>query len=497
MKYAGSKPTPTDSEEHPASLGRTSSLAPRDASSPISAPPVAPLRTDSRLAHFVRLAPLAIAISAITGFALTRFEPLLVAVALACSLTTFVILSRPFIGLLLYAAVYLLHPGIIYPVLGSLHIERVIGILALAGMFAHQLRESRQLAVDGSRQTQLLLLVVVPVLISIPFAYWRSRAVDEFVEFLKLLAWYILIVQVIDTRRRLKIFSFLFFALVCYNGYKALSAYLSGSYVQRMGIDRAIPQVAGTGGANALGADMTITIPILLLLALTRELRWFRVLPVGATVLTTATMVVTGSRSAFLGLCGALLFLWWQSRRKLLVGLIGAAVFVAGFQVMPQQYVDRFRTIGDTELRGSSLERVTIWRKGIRMIIDRPLTGVGMGCFSTANALGYSPEGRPSYMVAHNLFVEVPAQIGIPGALVFFAFLFEVIRLNRRTKRLLDAEGSEWRFEALVLQGLAGGFVALLITGFFGGNFMRYTWYVYAALGAAIARIHAGRRNVQ
>ncbi len=377
-----------------------------------------------------------------------------------------------------------------FPALRSLHIERVIGVITLAAIFFEQYRHAGKLSLEWSRQTRLLLLVIVAIMLSIPFAYWRYQAVSSLVEFLKLLAWYIMIVQLVSTRRRLRLFIGLFLALLGYSAWTALRSYLGGSFQHTMGIDRAMTQVGmGGHGPNALGAAMAITIPMMTLLALHRELRWFRILPTLGIVLMVVTMVVTGSRSAFLGFLGMLGFLFLRSKKKVLVGALGILILLVGSQVVPEQYAERYRSIVSDERDGSSRHRMELWSKGLHMMTDRPLTGVGVGCFMTANAKAYSPEGNPDYSVGHNLYVEVPAEIGIIGALVYFAFILEMYRLNRQTHKGLVLSGGRWEFEAKVIDGVAAGMVVMLITGFFGGNFMRYTWYVYAALGAATARI--------
>jgi len=431
----------------------------------------------------------ALAASLLTGVALTRLDPIFIGGAVAALLCVYIIVMHPFVGLVLYTAAFLLHPGLIYPVLAPLHLERVIGVLALAGMFLQQHRESRRISLDWRPQTRYFLILLILIAASIPFAYWRSAAVDGLIDFLKLAAWYFLVVHLVNTRRRLRIYLAVFLVLVCYSGFAAFTDYLAGKSVYSQGIDRAHGLTGTLGGANALGAEMTVTIPILLALTFCREARWFRLGSVIAVVLLTMTMVVSGSRSALVGLCGALLFMWWHSGNRLLAGLVGAMIIAVGAQFIPEQYVERYGTMFQDELDGSSRGRVVLWQKGVRMIADRPLTGVGIKCFGTANALAYSPPGRPSYMVSHNLFFQVPAEIGIPGAIVFFLFLRAVFQTSRATKRKLVDARSSWGIELALVRGLAAGFVALLITGFFGGNFYRYTWYVYAAFNCAVARI--------
>jgi O-antigen ligase len=128
---------------------------------------------------------------------------------------------------------------------------------------------------------------------------------------------------------------------------------------------------------------------------------------------------------------------------------------------------------------------------GLRMVMDRPFFGVGIRCFGTAHAMNYSPGASRNWLEAHSLYVQVPAELGLVGAAVFFTFVFEFLRLNRRTARRLREAGERWRFERALLDALFAGFVVLLISGFFGHSLLRRTWYLYAGLGLVVQRLLA------
>jgi O-antigen ligase len=130
--------------------------------------------------------------------------------------------------------------------------------------------------------------------------------------------------------------------------------------------------------------------------------------------------------------------------------------------------------------------------KGLRMVMDRPLTGVGIDCFGTANAMSYSV-GRHSFLESHSLYVQVPAEMGLFGAFAFFSFVVEFLRVNRRAASTIaeDEDAKDWQFEQALLLALFTGTVVLLTTGIFGHSLMRRTWYLYAALGLSTWRIHA------
>jgi probable O-glycosylation ligase (exosortase A-associated) len=436
---------------------------------------------------------IAIVVSLIAGVALVRFQPLLIIGAVVCGVAAYIVATRPFIGLLLYTCTFMLRPGELFPALRPLHVERLIGALSLVGMYLAQQQNLRKLVIDGTRQTRLLLLLAISVLISVPFAFWRSAALEGFIDFLKLVAWYLLIVHLVNTRTRLRVFIVLFLVLVGYVGFDALRGYIVGSTKYAQGIVRAIGQTDAGGDPNHLAATMAATIPILLLLGFSRRLRWYRIFPAAGAMMLAVTMSLTGSRSGLLGFLGGLVFLWVGIRRRLVTAIIGIVILGVGLTVMPDQYKARYSTITRKELDGSSQGRIVAWKKGVRMMADRPLTGVGLDCFGTANALKYSPKDDPSWLESHSLYVQVPAEIGILGAVFFFAFLYEILRVNARVRRRLELDGGSWELEATTLRGLAAGVVVLLITGVFGHSFLRHTWYVYGALGVVITRLYADR----
>lgn len=306
----------------------------------------------------------AILTSVFAGLALVRFPSPIVIGAVLCALTIYVILTKPFVGLLLYTVTFMLRPGQLLPQLSALHVERIVGALALGGMYLEQHRNERRLLIDGTRQTRLLLLIAVMVLASVPFAYDRPQALGGFIDFLKLVAWYVLVVHLIDTSHRLRVYVTLFLGLICYIAFDSFRGYLTGNFQFTVGIERAVGQTDAGGDPNTLAATMSATIPILLLLTFYKPLRWLRLLPASGTLLLAVTMSLTGSRSGLLGFSGGLLCLWSQIRHRLLVGMIGLAILALGIWALPEQYKARYSTIGQSQLDSSSVGRLMRGRRG-------------------------------------------------------------------------------------------------------------------------------------
>ena len=439
----------------------------------------------------------AIVLSVLGGVGVARFHPLFVFGVMASILAAYIVVTMPFIGLLLYTILYWWRPGELYPPVSGLHLERVVGALALVGMFLEQYQRERRLFIDGTRQTKTLFLTVLLVVISAVYAYSPSLAINEAIDFIKLVVLYLLIVHMVNTRSRWWLFLGLWLACVGKTAFDSLRAYFFGGWAQyTMGIKRAIGQNDAGGDPNALAVTMSATIPILLLLSFHKPLRWARIPAALLAVLLTVTMALTGSRSGLIGFFSGLLFLWWRGRRRLVTGLCGLAIIGAGLVVLPDQYKTRYATIGSKQIDSSSQGRLDVWKVGLRMVADHPVTGIGIGCFSLAHAERYSPEFQENPLIAHSLYVGVLAELGVCGALVFFAFVFGMLRLNRRAGRALGVDREAWQGESLVLRGMAAGVFCLLLTGVFGTSYTRPTWYVYAAVAAAVMRIHAEGLNL-
>ncbi len=147
-----------------------------------------------------------------------------------------------------------------------------------------------------------------------------------------------------------------------------------------------------------------------------------------AWLLMAGVLVLTKSRGAYLatGIGMFLIIVLW--RRWLLVALplaaaLGALVL---FQVGGQNLADIL--LGGQAIAGQAIggweRRSDIWSTALSMIRDFPLTGIGMGSFNqTANLIYpfslFGPDARVPH--AHNLFLQVGVDLGIPGLVAYLA----------------------------------------------------------------------------
>lgn len=73
--------------------------------------------------------------------------------------------------------------------------------------------------------------------------------------------------------------------------------------------------------------------------------------------------------------------------------------------------------------QGTALSRFALWSSAINEIVKRPITGIGIGVF--AEHIGVKVFGAKGFH-AHNIFLNVGVELGIPGLLIFIFFLVKV-----------------------------------------------------------------------
>lgn len=120
----------------------------------------------------------------------------------------------------------------------------------------------------------------------------------------------------------------------------------------------------------------------------------------------------------------------------------------------------------------ASTGRVAVWERGLNIILENPLTGVGLHTFMVAE--GASHAGG-KWSEAHNSFIQVGAELGIPGLIVFLGMLLSAFR------RAKSVSPEDW-----IGRGIRLMLVAFVVGGFFLS--WAYQFALYFFLGIAMVR---------
>jgi len=149
-----------------------------------------------------------------------------------------------------------------------------------------------------------------------------------------------------------------------------------------------------------------------------------------AAVLMLSSALLSFSRGAYLGLIvGGLFFLVVYLKRagnlkKFLLAFAGLAIITAVIFFGPIK--SRLATAVDMR-EGSNAERIKNWQQATEIIAARPLTGVGLGNYAFVIE-PLAPERNSIY--AHNLYLDLAAETGIVGGLLFFLIILAAYLRN-------------------------------------------------------------------
>jgi O-antigen ligase len=196
------------------------------------------------------------------------------------------------------------------------------------------------------------------------------------------------------------------------------------------------------GETNYEGLMLLLSSPMAFWMVRHEQNLWGRLIGFGSGLLLVGGVLLTESRAAIVALGAVALLAALSARHKVVaILMLAAAVFVMS-SYGPADLSQRFRSIklngapsnGDEQ---STRIHVELVKAGLLMIEHHPLLGVGMGQFKSV-APDYNPEiadvaGR-SY-IAHNTFLQIAAECGLPVLLLFIAMLVVATRNFRTAQR--------------------------------------------------------------
>ncbi|PYU28181.1 MAG: hypothetical protein DMG32_03435 [Acidobacteria bacterium] len=233
-----------------------------------------------------------------------------------------------------------------------------------------------------------------------------------------------------------------------------------------------------SGDSNYFSVCASTCLVMTLHLALASKSRREKVYLYGCLVTTSIGLLMAASRGAFVGVAAGLLFLMLRSGRGLRTLVLLAIVIVPLLLIVPNTIVQRFVHPGYGEQKAVEA-RETAWRGGLQMVRAHPLAGVGLGRFIDVVTTYEDPRDPEIRSLAHNTYIEVAAELGIPGFLAYIGLAVSAFAaLNRTARSSLGGQGKSLLLGELAV-GLQGGFLAAAVGSFFvSAWFFRFFWLV-------------------
>ncbi|MFH1131973.1 MAG: O-antigen ligase family protein [Pseudomonadota bacterium] len=217
---------------------------------------------------------------------------------------------------------------------------------------------------------------------------------------------------------------------------------------------------------NELALTISIGLPFAFgFYSLERKKRWL-LFSVLITVAVLFCVKFTGSRGGLL-VFAAVIGAYLVKRFRWKIILIGAIAFLPILAMV-------LRAQGRADASASSIERWGLLYDGMTMFRESPMIGWGFNQFSELN-----------FLTAHNSYVLAPAELGLPGAFLWFGIIYVTIKglliTLRRCKGKPEAKiGAVWAMT--LLAALSG----LLVGSFFLSFNYHMVFWVYIGLCGAL-----------
>lgn len=208
-------------------------------------------------------------------------------------------------------------------------------------------------------------------------------------------------------------------------------------------------ETLGTG-SNGLGTLLIAVILVMLSRLATANRGRDRILYVATTVLAMLALLFSFSRGAWVGFAAAvgLFGVLWPKTRPYLIGLVVVALLVLSVSTDVRDRAATLLHFWDPRV---SLSRIYIWQASVAMIRDHPILGVGAGVFPFVYERYRHPDAwELEVAFAHNIFLQVFAEFGALGLILFLLIFLELTRMAAVLARKGDA------FDRALICAIAG-----------------------------------------
>lgn len=195
----------------------------------------------------------------------------------------------------------------------------------------------------------------------------------------------------------------------------------------------------------------------------------------GCLVCTSIAFLMAASRGGFVALAVGVLFLISRSGKGLRAPLVLLALLVPLLVFVPNTTIQRLFHPGYGDEKAVEARKTT-WQAGLRMVRAHPLAGVGLGAFEWFVVNYEDPQNELIRSLAHNTYIEIAAELGIPGLVAWLSIFIASFRVLGRFARSGVGVEASIREPAIALQA---GLLAIAVGAFFvSASWFRFLWLV-------------------
>ncbi len=384
----------------------------------------------------------------------------------------------------------------LYPALGTLKVP-VIASLAAIALWIGDADARRKFDDIKLPLFKVLVGILILMLISVPTSYWPGKSVRFlYQDYLKTFAFMIVCAASIrrfeDVEWYLKVH---FMGALMYS-LSALAKFQVNSEGRWGGLRYY--------DANDFALVLVCTIPLAVYFLRGQAKLVWRLVALGSILVFAITLIKTGSRGGFVAFMAAMTYILFtfraltvKLRMTAVVMAFGGVLVLAGDTYW--EYMSTMLNPSEDYNMTSTVGRKAIWTRGFGYMLDRPISGVGVRAFSQAEGRSETSRFLASndagfkWSAPHSSFVEIAAELGVTGIVLFVMALYLAIKslsLVRESPRVPRDPRCD---EVALSQAVIGAFIAYCVAGAFLSHAYSAHLYSLFALSLGMTKLYPAR----
>jgi len=384
---------------------------------------------------------------------------------------------EPFVGLIVYTLYFYVRPHEFVSALHGGRLMLFVGAAAFASAMVRKTLGKGRFRLFHSPQDKLMWWFMAAIALSHLSQLEFNTAFRSLFDFLNVFVFYFLITNLVDSERRLRIFTGALVLLTLVLAVQGIVQYYVGAGLagQTVGDEGRIQSLGGFENPNALAMALLIGLALCYFDIIGTRNKLGKLFSLVAAVTICFAIYLTNSRGTTLAM-GALATILLIRKAGWRKGVPASVVFFVLIIVFGPS---RMSTISPTE--PSAYGRIEAWKTGLDFLKAHPLFGIG------AEAWG----SRYHSLVAHNSFVHCAAELGLFGVLPWVTLIF----ISLKNVRFVSKKEAGAPTSRLNLEGdkvfFAG--LAYLFTSMFISKTYSPLLYIIVGLASAAVNVYANQ----
>jgi O-antigen ligase len=383
----------------------------------------------------------------------------------------------------------------LFPVIELIHPAAVTGVLAIA-TYLHDSHEERRAVHLMVATTKLLAVLLFWMILSVPGALRPGNSFNlVFDNFIKTVLMYLVIAGSVRGIRDVERLAFTYFmGAVLYAAVVLARFDVGPGDTWRLGR-------LYYYDANDFATFAVTALPFGVYFAYGGRGRLVRLFSAAGLGVLTLGFVRSGSRGGFVALAVVAAFVVLRysaipARWRLSAAAFVALVFLGSAS---DQYWQQMATIlSDADYnRTQESGRLQIWSRGVGYMREHPILGVGPGNFPVAEGTLSPFAERQQFGIgvrwnaAHNSFIQIGAELGIPGLVLFIGMMataFVALHRSDHDERAL----ADWRSGSQLTPAVTAALLGFVVGSVFLSLAYSEMLYTLVALAIGLRKVLAG-----